>query len=109
MTRKNLVITFFILLIIVLAFVAIISLNKFRPGEVTTVPPKIIEITPLVSITSQGFVPETIKIKKGEQVKWTNTDTASHQVASDPYPTHSNLPGLFSMTLLKDNVYTFTF
>jgi plastocyanin len=49
-----------------------------------------------VEITRDGFVPQTIKVKKGQTIVWVNADTAPHQVASDPYPTNEALPILNS-------------
>ena len=49
-----------------------------------------------VSITSSSFIPATITVKVGQAVTWTNTDNASHTVASDPYPSDNTLAGLNS-------------
>lgn len=57
----------------------------------------------VVTITDQGFSPSTIKVKKGTQVTFTNLDTKLHRVASDPYPTHSTLPGFDSVEPLNVN------
>lgn len=46
-----------------------------------------------VHITSAGFSPSTITISKGDYVQFINDDTASHWVASDPHPTHTDYPG----------------
>jgi plastocyanin len=63
-----------------------------------------------VQITESGFVPETIKIKQGQSVTWTNTDSKLHQVAADPYPTHSKLPSFLSEESLSQNEsYSFNF
>lgn len=63
-----------------------------------------------VQITASGFVPETIKIKQGESVTWVNTDTAPHQIAADPLPSHSKLPSLVTDQSLNQNEsFTFTF
>ena len=63
-----------------------------------------------VQITESGFVPETIKIKQGQSITWTNTDGKLHQVAADPYPTHSKLPSFVSEESLAQNEsYTFSF
>ncbi|SRR6266542_396028 len=63
-----------------------------------------------VQITDTAFVPQTVKIKQGQSVTWINTDTRLHQVAADPYPSHSKLPSLFSQESLATNEsYTFTF
>lgn len=50
--------------------------------------------TGTVKITSSGFTPESITIKAGESVTWTNDDSANHIVASNPHPTHTDYPPL---------------
>lgn len=63
-----------------------------------------------VQIGDTAFTPGTVRIKQGQSVTWTNTDTRLHQVAADPYPSHSKLPSLFSEESLATNEsYTFTF
>ncbi len=47
-----------------------------------------------VKITSSGFTPQSITIKVGESVTWTNDDSANHIVASNPHPTHTDYPPL---------------
>lgn len=64
----------------------------------------------IVQITDTGFVPQTVKIKQGQSVTWVNTDVQMHQVAADPFPSHSKLPSLYSESSLSQNEsYTFTF
>lgn len=66
--------------------------------------------TAQVTITEQGFVPQTILIKKGSTVNWTNRDNKPHRVTSDPHPTHSVLPTLGEDNLLITGAsYTYTF
>lgn len=54
-----------------------------------------------ITITSQGFNPPTITIKKGESVTWVNNDTVNHQVNSDNHPTHLLYPILNKVGLIK--------
>ncbi len=62
-----------------------------------------------VNITKDGFTPQTITIKRGAEVTWTNKDSKDHQVMSDPHPTHS-LFGLVTDERLKTNeTVTYTF
>lgn len=51
-------------------------------------------LTAEITISSKGFVPQTLKITKGTQVTWTNNDTRPHQIMTDPHPLHSLLPQL---------------
>ena len=63
-----------------------------------------------VSITSSGYLPATISIKKGQAVVWTNTTNATHDVDSDPYPSDNALAGFKSPSVLNDNqTYSFVF
>lgn len=62
-----------------------------------------------VVITKDGFSPITIQIKKGDSVTWTNKDSSIHQVAADPYPSHSSLPPLDSGPLNANDSYNFPF
>lgn len=80
-------------------------LNKVKPVN----PQTQVVSQNVVTITDQGFIPATIKIKKNTQVKWKDMDKASYQVASDPHPIHSGLPGLVSPVLLTNDSYSFTF
>ncbi len=47
-----------------------------------------------VTISANGFSPQTITIKAGDTVTWVNSDQALHQVNSDPHPTHTAYPPL---------------
>jgi len=86
--------------------------NKSVPFPLTqpaSVPTPQITSQAQVTITGTGFIPSTISVKKGTQVIWTNTDSSPHQVASDPYPSHSLLPELVSKTLNTKDSYSFVF
>ena len=63
-----------------------------------------------VSLTANGFVPQTITIKPGGSITFTNTDSSPHQVAADPYPKNNSIPGFDSTKLLQANdAYSFIF
>ena len=118
--RKNKKVTL-ILAVLFIVFLGIFGLfNVLKP---TTVPqvsapqtkstPSIIVIpapSAQVVITKDGFSPETITVRRGTQVTWTNEDRNPHQIASDPHPAHKNLPGFDSPEplLLKES-YSYTF
>ncbi len=65
--------------------------------------------TESVSITSQGFSPQSVTVKAGTIVTWTNNSLGTARVASDPHPTHTDLPGLDSGILNPGASYSFTF
>lgn len=55
-----------------------------------------------VSITKTGFSPKTVTIAFGDTVRWTNNDSANHQVVADS--------GAFASPILKrGQSYSFTF
>jgi plastocyanin len=59
-----------------------------------------------VSVTRQGFVPAVITIKKGATVVWVNNDDDDyHSIASNPYPSNSDLPQLHSVELNVSDKY----
>lgn len=60
-----------------------------------------------VTITESGFIPENIAVERCQQVNWTNQDKSPHQVAADPYPTHSTYPELVGPALTKDDSFSF--
>ena len=45
--------------------------------------PQVFAATTNVSITSTGFLPESITIKAGDTVVWTNNDTTDHTATDD--------------------------
>ncbi|MEM0476572.1 MAG: cupredoxin domain-containing protein [Candidatus Aenigmatarchaeota archaeon] len=46
----------------------------------------------IVEIYSNGFVPQTLRIKVGDTVTFVNKDSSPHWPASDPHPTHTDYP-----------------
>ncbi len=62
-----------------------------------------------ITITSSGFSPSAVTVKAGTVVTWTNSSGADVRVASDPHPTHTDLPELDSSTLANGDSYSFTF
>lgn len=48
----------------------------------------------VVSATSSGYQPQTITVKAGTKVTWTNASGAMSNVSSDPHPVHTDYPPL---------------
>ena len=65
--------------------------------------------TVTVMIQDGKFNPSTITINQGDTVVWLNKDNVAHHVASDPHPTHTDLPGLESSDLANAKTYSFKF
>lgn len=74
-------------------------------------------IREVVSIDDEGFSPATLTVAAGTTIVFTNNGQGLHWVASDPHPTHTNVPGLdskkglatgesFSFTFTKPGTYT---
>jgi plastocyanin len=92
-SNKGRAILGFVVLLIAVGFVAYFTLHSSKQTATTTanvIPTKNV-IPAQVSITNAGFVPSRITVKVGNVVTWTNSDTALHWVASDPYPTDNTL------------------
>jgi plastocyanin len=49
--------------------------------------------THTVNMSSSGFDPKTLTIKKGDTVVWFNTGTQNHWPASNVHPSHTVYPG----------------
>ncbi|MBI2034779.1 MAG: cupredoxin domain-containing protein [Candidatus Levybacteria bacterium] len=47
-----------------------------------------------INLTSNGFVPKVVTVKKGTRVIWFNKTSVDGTVSSDPHPTHQLYPPL---------------
>lgn len=106
--KKRLFVT--ALLLIVLLTSVLVIRNSQSTGTTRQADSQLASQTAEVYITSQGFEPATVKIKKGQSVQWTNRDEAPHQIASDPHPTDDSLPGLNDdIPLNANNSFSYIF
>jgi len=64
--------------------------------------------TASVVIEGEAFSPQTIKVKKGTKVTWTNKDSIGHNVVADDAKNAAGLPTQNSL-ISKDGTYSFTF
>jgi plastocyanin len=63
-----------------------------------------------ISMTSSGFIPDTVTVKSGTKVTFVNNDSTPHWPASDPHPIHNGLAGFDALKgLVKGESYSFTF
>jgi plastocyanin len=62
-----------------------------------------------VSIINGKFDANSLTISVNDTVIWVNKDVATHQIASDPHPTHTNLPDLESGILATNQTFSFKF
>lgn len=90
----------------ILILVDVVSSNNTKNKSIT-----ISKLAPAeVSITSSGFVPQTMTVKVGQPIVWTNNDSSPHQINSDPFPTDNAVPGLNSGSgLSKGQTYRYVF
>ena len=79
------------------------SRNYSEPQEVasTTIP----SVT--VTYTNKGFEPNIVEIKHGDTVEWLNTSDKLMWVASDPHPSHTDLPGFDERGVYSDQTKHF--
>ncbi len=92
---------FLVLLVAVIAVSGCISQQPEQPAQPSSEND--------VTIKDYAFSPQTLTVKKGAAVTWTNLDSVPHQAASDPHPAHTDLPSLVSGDLGKGQKYSFTF
>lgn len=66
-----------------------------------------------VDVTSSGFSPRTLAVKKGTTVTWTNNSGPRVYVAPDTHPTHIKYRGVWdddgSGDIANGETYSFTF
>ncbi len=99
------------LVIIVAGYLAGTYLNRGDQGvDITKLPKDKPVQSASVEITKKGFKPETLIVKRGTVVIFTNLDKKTHRPASDPHPSHNALPGFDSQTKMqKGQSYSFFF
>jgi plastocyanin len=94
-----------ILTLIVLAIALVILREVFKP-VVTTPPVAISPVVAQVDVTTSGYKPSSIKIKKGQQITFTNQDTKAHRLFAD----QDMIPGFDSIEFLSQgDSYTYIF
>ena len=63
----------------------------------------------MVLMTASGFSPAKATATAGSTVTFTNNDTESHQVSSNPHPVHTSFPPLNGPVLQPGESFTVTF
>lgn len=123
MSSKNITIIVIIVIIILAGFYLVRKSSKTAAPNVTNtqVSQENASATPeasssaahgTVSVTesADGFSPASVTIKAGQTVTWTNSDSASHTVNSNPHPTHTDYPPLNNVGLIAPGTgKSFTF
>jgi plastocyanin len=63
-----------------------------------------------IDMTDSGFSPSNITVKSGTVVIFKNTSSKTYWPASNPHPTHTDLPGFDALRGLNNGeTYSFTF
>jgi plastocyanin len=60
-------------------------------------------LTNTITISASGVSPQNIQISPGTRVLFQNTDSRSHNMASDPHPEHSDCTEINQVGLLAPN------
>lgn len=80
------------------------------PTPIPTPTPTANQNTSMIHITSTGFSPNTLTIKKGTTVTFINDDTNPHWPASNPHPVHTDYSGFDSKKSIDaGGSWSFTF
>lgn len=64
--------------------------------------------TATVTINASGVSSKSLTVQSGTVVTFVNNHSRSHQIASDPHPDHTDLPG-FDLALSPGSSKSFTF
>lgn len=62
-----------------------------------------------ISLKNISFLPQSIRISKGTQVTWTNSDSVIHYVNTDSHPAHTYVQNQNSKALSSGDSYSYTF
>jgi plastocyanin len=54
-----------------------------------------------ITITASGTNPRNLTVARGAQITFVNNDSRSHQMNSDPHPTHGDCPELDQVGFLN--------
>lgn len=57
--------------------------------------------TPTITIANNAVSPRTITVTRGNRVSFVNNDTQSHDMQSDPHPTHTDCPEINQVGFLS--------
>lgn len=86
---KKVILTILVLVVLSIVFLYFIKTNS-KPEKLFN---EVILATDIVvKITDEGFVPERVRVKAGQRVMWQNETNNFAWPASDPHPTHTDLP-----------------
>jgi plastocyanin len=102
-SRALVILTGLVILIVAIGVTYSVTRAVTHKTTVTTVANPAAVAPAEVTINSTGFSPSTVVVKVNQGVVWTNTDTASHEVNSDPYPTNNTLSSFNTSAPIPQN------
>lgn len=105
--KKIKILTVFFLLSIVLCGCSGINVKSMRENEAELAKASAV-VTNTITIENNEFTPKVAFVSAGTKITFTNIDNKAHQVASDPHPTHTDLPALNSGILYKGESFSVT-
>ncbi len=85
----------FIVVIVVVIILLAVGIFAFIRNQIDTQPTANLPQEVSVELTNDGFIPETVTIKRGGAVRWANNSTDEKvSVNSDDHPTNQKYPEL---------------
>ena len=110
------IVTIIIILVVIVAGVIVYSNNLVgtptynQTPSNSMVPIDATATSSVVSLTNSGFSPSTITISNGDSVTFVNNSSNMMWVASNPHPTHTDLPGFDEkQSIAQGQSWTYTF
>lgn len=107
-TRNALYVVLFIVVALLITYVVVSILNYHQSKQKSETIS--IVTTPInASVTPNGFDPNTVSIRLGQTIVWTNYDTKGHDIVSTPNKLDPILVGFKSPVMLQNQTYSFVF
>lgn len=94
-----------ILLSIILCGCSQINIKSMRESETELTKTSTVA-TNTITIENNEFAPKVASVSANTKITFINIDNRAHQIASDPHPTHTDLPELNSGVLYKEESFS---
>lgn len=83
-----------------------VEMKSMREDEASSTAESIAIAADTITIADGKFSPEIISVNISTKITFVNKDSKPHQIASDPHPTHTDLPALNSTILYKGESFS---
>ena len=70
-------------------------------GESSPVTPSAVSVTPTITISDTGVNPTELRISVGQQVRFVNNSSQTHEMRSTPHPVHTDCPPINKLPVLS--------